>query len=99
MFPQDAAGLTGPGLGRIGSWLNRRHLAILLLTAVAWVAQAEDWPQWRGPRRDGVWRDTGLGRTFPTNGLPVRWRAPVSYGFSSPVIAKGRVYVTDAQLD
>src|SRR5206468_605393 len=31
--------------------------------------------------------------------LPVRWRAPVGYGFSSPVIAKGRVYVTDSLLD
>src|SRR6185436_16231506 len=36
---------------------------------------------------------------FPAEGLSVRWRALVGYGFSSPVIAKGRVYVTDALLD
>lgn len=62
-------------------------------------ARAEDWPQWRGPNRDGVWKETGILQTFPTNGLRIKWRAAVGYGFSSPVVAQGRVFVTDSQLD
>jgi outer membrane protein assembly factor BamB len=56
---------------------------------------AADWPQWRGPHRDGRWGDTGIVASFPAGGLKVRWRAPVGWGFSSPVVWHGRVYVTD----
>lgn len=72
-----------------------RGMGILLLLAVARPALADDWPQWLGPRRDGVWRERGIVSRFPDGGLPVRWRAPVGGGFSSPAIAAGRVYVTD----
>src|SRR3989449_7947994 len=74
-------------------------IVILLPVALALTSRAEDWPQWRGSERDGIWHETGIRKEFPAEGLPVRWRAPVGYGFSSPVIAKGRVYVTDALLD
>jgi outer membrane protein assembly factor BamB len=57
--------------------------------------RAEDWPQWRGPNRDGVWHETGILGSFPAGGLKVRWRVPVGWGYSSPVIAKGRVFLTD----
>ncbi len=59
---------------------------------------AEDWPQWRGPRRDGVWHETGLLESFPPEGLKVLWRVPVGTGFSSPCIVEGKVYVTDSQV-
>src|SRR5215813_2737244 len=74
-------------------------LLILCPVALALALRAEDWPQWRGSDRDGVWHETGIPKAFPVGGLPVQWRAPVGYGFSSPVIAKGRVYVTDALVD
>src|SRR5262249_46238229 len=61
-------------------------------------SRADDWPQWRGPTRDGVWRETGVLETFPRQGLEIRWRAPVGPGWSSPVVAQGRVYLTDSQL-
>src|SRR5262245_17353782 len=79
--------------------MPKRFLLILFPVALALASQAEDWPQWRGSGRDGVWHEKGIQKKFPTEGLPVRWRAPVGYGFSSPVIAKGRVYVTDSLLD
>lgn len=63
------------------------------------LARAEDWPQWRGPNRDAVWSETGICQTFPSNGLQIRWRAPVGFGYSSPVVAARHVYVTDSQLD
>jgi outer membrane protein assembly factor BamB len=61
--------------------------------------RADDWPQWRGPNRDGVCNETGLLELFPAEGLKDRWRVPVGWGFSSPVVAQGRVFVTDAQLE
>src|SRR5881396_1951307 len=74
-------------------------IVILFPIVLALSSRAEDWPQWRGSSRDGVWHERGILKTFPAEGLPVRWRAPVGYGFSSPVVAKGRIYVTDVLLD
>ncbi len=56
---------------------------------------AADWPQWQGPQRDGVWRENGIVDTFPAGGPPVRWRTPIGAGYSSPVVANGRVVLTD----
>src|SRR6516225_10306488 len=70
-------------------------VGLLLLPAAL---RADDWPQWRGPNRDGVYRETGLMETFPANGLKVRWRAAVGWGFSSPVVAQGRVYLADSEV-
>jgi hypothetical protein len=69
-------------------------LALLLPLEVP----AEDWPQFRGPNRDGVWNETGIIESFPPGGLKISWRAPVGPGFSSPVVAEGRVFVTDSQV-
>jgi len=71
------------------------------LALSAWFAlpaPADDWPQWLGWGRDGVWRETGIIRTFPTNGPPVRWRVAIGAGYSGPAVAQGRVYVTDRKL-
>ncbi len=58
---------------------------------------ADDWPQFGGPNRDGVWRETGILQTFPTDGLKVSWRAPVGNGLSSPIVSEGRVFLCDAE--
>src|SRR5438477_10456530 len=71
-------------------------LALPLLLSIA--VHAEDWPQWRGPNRDGVWSETGILRTFPAEGLKVGWRVPAGWGFASPVVAQGRVYLADSEL-
>ncbi|MEX2285436.1 MAG: PQQ-binding-like beta-propeller repeat protein [Planctomycetaceae bacterium] len=60
--------------------------------------QADDWPQWRGPNRDGQWNETGILEAFPPGGLTVRWRAPVRVGVSTPIVVRGRVYITDTEL-
>ena len=60
--------------------------------------RAGDWPQWRGPNRDGVWNETGIVESFPPDGLKISWRAPVGRGWSSPVVARDRAYITDVQL-
>lgn len=53
---------------------------------------AEDWPQWRGPRGDGISRETGLLRQWPRNGPGRLWG-----GYSSPVAKDGRVYLLHAR--
>jgi outer membrane protein assembly factor BamB len=74
-------------------------VAVLLVALILIIAvRAEDWPQWRGPNRDGVWSERGILETFPPGGLKICWRAPVGIGFSSPVVADGRVYVSDSEL-
>ncbi|HEX5270695.1 MAG TPA: PQQ-binding-like beta-propeller repeat protein, partial [Gemmataceae bacterium] len=69
-------------------------LAGALLLAPA-AAPADDWPQWLGPKRDGVWRETGLLDKFPAGGPKVLWRTPIESGFAGPAVAGGRVYVAD----
>jgi outer membrane protein assembly factor BamB len=60
-------------------------------------ARADDWPQWLGPQRDGVWREKGIVDKFPPGGPKVLWRVPVENGFSGPAVVGGRVYVMDHQ--
>jgi outer membrane protein assembly factor BamB len=60
--------------------------------------RADDWPQWLGPQRDGVWRETGILSKFPNGGPKVLWRTPVGGGYSGPAIANGKVYLTDRKL-
>ncbi|MBI1788764.1 MAG: PQQ-like beta-propeller repeat protein [Acidobacteria bacterium] len=75
--------------------LGRKFGSGLVFLALAAAAHAEDWPEWRGKGRAGVWTETGILEKFPDSGLKVRWRTPVRTGFAGPAVAAGRVYVTD----
>jgi outer membrane protein assembly factor BamB len=57
--------------------------------------RADDWPQWLGPERDAIWRDTGIIERFPEKGPLVRWRTAIAAGYTGPAVADGRVYVMD----
>ena len=81
------------GLLKTPRWRSACRAAIVLLSA-RW-ALAEDGPQWRGPERDGVWRETGVIGAFSGPRLEHEWGAEVSNGFAGPTVADGRVYVTD----
>jgi outer membrane protein assembly factor BamB len=74
-------------------------LALLAGVLVLAAARADDWPQWLGPKRDGVWRETGILEKFPKDGPKVRWRTPIGIGYAGPAVAGGKVYVTDRVLD
>lgn len=67
-------------------------VASVLFAAVA--VHAEDWPQWRGEGRDGVWREDGVAKKLPAR-LPRKWAVPVGAGYSGPTVAGGRVFLTD----
>src|SRR6266850_7563264 len=75
-------------------------LASCLCFALFWAGDlfATDWPQWRGPDRAAAWTESGIVEKLPKTGLKVLWRAPIAMGFSSPVIAAGKVYLSDAEL-
>jgi outer membrane protein assembly factor BamB len=70
----------------------RWTLTILLLAPTL---KADDWPQWMGPNRDNVWKESGLPDRFPAGGPKVLWRAPVGGGYAGPAVAAGRVFVSD----
>ncbi|MBM3832810.1 MAG: hypothetical protein FJ403_05965 [Verrucomicrobia bacterium] len=54
-----------------------------------------DWPQFRGPHRDGISNERGLLQHWPETGPRLVWSATnLGQGFSAPVIAKGRIYLT-----
>lgn len=66
---------------------------VLLLAAP--LLFAEDWPQWRGKDRLGVWTESGILDRFPDGGPRRAWTKPVGNGYSGPAVADGRVFVTD----
>ena len=58
---------------------------------------ADDWPQWRGLDRMGLWRESGIVERFPEQGLTTTWRVPIRPGFAGPAVSQGRVFVLDYQ--
>jgi len=64
----------------------------LILAVLACSAPAEDWPQWRGPNRDGVAVGFAEPKAWPEK-LTLKWKVTVGEGHSSPVVADGRIYV------
>ncbi|MGC1276514.1 MAG: PQQ-binding-like beta-propeller repeat protein [Planctomycetaceae bacterium] len=69
----------------------------LLLVAVAvgsTSAVAEDWPQWRGPDRNGVSQETGLLKQWPDDGPKLVWQSTeVGGGYSTPAVVGERIYL------
>ena len=73
----------------------RLLVASFVLVTCLSPARADDWPQWFGPNRDGVWREGGILDKFPADGLKPVWKAPLGAGYSGPAVADGFVYVMD----
>jgi len=75
------------GRGYLTLWsvaFTKRGMLVLLsifLSVPSVAARGDDWPQWMGPARDGVWRETGIVKAIPPAGLPVKWRTEVKGGF------------------
>jgi outer membrane protein assembly factor BamB len=77
----------------------RTLICVVMLGAVCSAATAADWPQWLGPKRDAVWRETDLLDKFPSGGPTVLWRKPVGAGYAGPAVAGGKLIVTDRITD
>ena len=73
-----------------------RALAItaVLLVAFALPSAASDWPQWQGPNRDNVSKETGLLKSWPKDGPKLLWTyEKTGSGFSGPAIVGDRLYI------
>ncbi len=68
---------------------------LALTFAVTLALAPDDWPQWMGPQRDNVWRETGLLDTFPAGGPKVVWRTPVAGGYAGPAVVGGKLFCAD----
>ncbi len=67
-------------------------VAAASISCLATSLPAADWPNWRGPERNGASREAGISFAWPESGPKVLWKAAVGTGFSSMAIAKGRVF-------
>src|SRR5262245_42016712 len=77
---------------------------VIFLFVLSAGAIADDWPQWGGPQRDSVWRETGIVDELPavdpqTGKLPRKWTAKIGSGYAGPAVAGGRVFVIDRIAD
>jgi len=75
---------------------------VLLLSAgyTALAQSAGDWPQWRGPNRDGISKETGLLKQWPAEGPPLAWKANgAGRGYSSFSISNGKLYTMGLRGD
>ena len=73
-------------------------LLLLLLPILSAAENESDWPQWMGPQRDGVWRESGILQKFPEAGPKIRWRTPIGSGYAGPAVAAGKVVLLDRTL-
>jgi outer membrane protein assembly factor BamB len=81
----------------------KTHAAIALaacLLTLAPAAHGDDWPQWRGPNRDGVSREKGLLKEWPKGGPKLLWTfKDAGGGYSQPAIVGDRLYLSGARGD
>lgn len=86
---------------------TRRVVLVGILLALAGHVMAQagsqsgaSWPQWRGPNRDGVSKETGLLKQWPADGPPLVWKATgAGRGYSSFSVANGRLYTMGLRGD
>ena len=76
----------------------RSRLGFLILFSCGVLASAADWPQWRGPNRDGKSLETGLLASWPAGGPRLVWKAQgLGEGYSSFAVVGGRLYTQGQQ--
>jgi outer membrane protein assembly factor BamB len=83
-------------LPRQWEWRSGLAATLVLLVCARW-STAEDWPQWRGPNGQGVSQEKGLPTQWSTTSN-VLWKTAIpGTGSSSPIVSRGKVYLTTAQ--
>jgi outer membrane protein assembly factor BamB len=61
----------------------------------SFVCNSQDWPDWRGVNRDGIWIETGIVKKFDSGKITQKWSVPVGSGYSGPTVSKRKVYLAD----
>ena len=78
--------------------MSRLIFTVALILSLAPFARSDDWPQWLGPQRDGVWREEGILEKFPVEGLRKVWDVSMGAGYAGPAVVGNRVFVSDRVL-
>ena len=72
----------------------RTLLALVLLASLCGTLSADEWPQWRGPNRDGISKESGLLQQWPEGGPKLIWQIKdLGDGYSAPAVVGDRLYV------
>jgi outer membrane protein assembly factor BamB len=86
------------------TYLSMRTSLVLILAAVPLLAgfansdsgntksEKLDWPQWRGPNRDGISSEKGIAKNWRENGTEILWRISAGDGYSSSAVANGNLF-------
>src|SRR5205823_1035944 len=75
-------------------------LASIALLCSVLETQAADWPQFRGPQRDGVSKETGLRQSWPDGGPPLLWTfSDAGFGYSGPAVIGDRLYMSGGRAN
>ena len=73
-------------------------LCIAAISILPTLLLADDWPQWRGPHRDGISQETGLLAEWPKEGPKLLWEVSnIGRGYSTPAVVDGRLYLMESQ--
>jgi len=76
-----------------------KALALLLVAGLGSLA-ADDWPQWRGPNRDAISKESGLLKEWPASGPRLVWKAAgLGSGYSTVAVVGERIYTTGDRPD
>ena len=73
------------------------HAACLAFAFTSAFLQAADWPQWRGPDRDGQFTGPAWPEKLDTNHLQRTWRVDLGPSYSGPIVAGDRVFTTESK--
>ncbi len=74
--------------------MNIRRNLLIPAAALASLAAAADWPQWRGPARNGISKETGLLKAWPKEGPKLLWQLKdIGEGYATPAVAGKRIYI------
>ena len=94
----------------VATRLMRYTLIMMIPRTMTWVAVsagffalaqgsfAQDWPQWRGPNRDGAVASFNAPASWPDQ-LTERWKVDIGYGYATPILVGDRLYVFTRQGD
>ena len=83
-------------MSNLQRWIGGVGVGLVLLGAGS--AFAADWPQWRGPQRNGISAETGLLKEWPQGGPKLLWQVTdLGSGYSTPAVVGDRLYVLSNQ--
>jgi outer membrane protein assembly factor BamB len=85
---------------KIGKRVAMGLVFVVLCASYATAQKPGEWPQWRGPNRDGISKETGLLKQWPTEGPSLVWKATgAGTGYSSLAISGGRIFTMGVRRD